>query len=451
MLRVCDLLETIKVRALQPSIVTFGSAISALQPGAEWEPWELQKRKPLSRPWQMALELFDQLRQTGLEANVFVCSSVLPKTADWRGSVALFRDMKLLSVSANLVTFGALISACERHEQWVQVLELKDHLVQRNLENNLHTLCTAMSACEKGWEISLSLLGELRQTRLKPNAFACSAVVRACAGAPNGWVRALHFFFELEQSKVQVNAVALGTALAACELAGRWELALQLMVDRVKISDLACFNCAISSCERGSKWQHALVLFAQARLPNDSTYSAAMLACRKANQWQRALCLWCERSKVTYLAEPTAITWSAAVSAAESGSQWQLALVLLELSGAASLQLDGIIYSAASSACQRSGQWRWPLQFIEIMQSSNIELSMVVQSIGLEAASVSGWKSTVDFLEKMQCHGPASDSASDSEVVALATAACDREQQHEQLCKLLGDSQQATVKALHRL
>lgn len=290
-LKVCDLLQTIKKRSLQPSIITFGSAISALQYSDEWEPhWGPKK------PWQMGLGFFDEIRQVGLETNVFVCSSLLSKT-DWRSSIALFHDMKQLSVSSNLVTFGALISACERQQEWLHALELKDVLIRRNFENNLHTVCTAMSACEKGWQISLSLLRTLQGplTRLKPNAFACSAVVRACARSPKGWARALYLFFELEQSKVQANAVALGTAIAACEAAGQWEIALQLMVAHEEILDLACLNCGISSCERGSRWQHALVLFAKAQLPNDSTYSAAMLACRKANQWQVALSLWTER------------------------------------------------------------------------------------------------------------------------------------------------------------
>lgn len=159
-LKVYDLLQTIKKRSLQPSIITFGSVISALQYSDEWEPqWETKK------PWQMGLDLFDEIRQVGLETNVFVCSSLLSKTADWRSSIALFHDMKQLSVSSNLVTFGALISACERRQEWLHALELKDILIRRNLENNLHTVCTALSACEKGWEISVSLLRTLRGSK----------------------------------------------------------------------------------------------------------------------------------------------------------------------------------------------------------------------------------------------------------------------------------------------
>eukprot|EP00435_Cladocopium_sp_Y103_P035225 s2362_g9.t1 len=126
-------------RSLQPSIITFGSVISALQYSDEWEPqWETKK------PWQMGLDLFDEIRQVGLEPR---------------------QPRSRLSVSSNLVTFGALI---------------------RNLENNLHTVCTALSACEKGWEIS-------------------------------------------------ANAVALGTAVAACEASGHWEIALQLLVTHEEI------------------------------------------------------------------------------------------------------------------------------------------------------------------------------------------------------------------------
>ncbi len=44
-----------------------------------------------------------------------------------------------------------------------------------NLENNLHTLCTAMSACEKGsWQTSLSLLRYLRGALSAPFGFVVS-------------------------------------------------------------------------------------------------------------------------------------------------------------------------------------------------------------------------------------------------------------------------------------
>ena len=46
----------------RPSIITFGSAISALQYSDEWEPhWGPKK------PWQMGLGFFDEIRQVGLE------------------------------------------------------------------------------------------------------------------------------------------------------------------------------------------------------------------------------------------------------------------------------------------------------------------------------------------------------------------------------------------------
>lgn len=60
----------------------------------------------------------------------------------------------------------------------------------------------------------------------------------------NCWQRGLHrevpVGFDAFQNfasfrTAQVNAVALSTALAACEVAGRWEIALQLIAERAEI------------------------------------------------------------------------------------------------------------------------------------------------------------------------------------------------------------------------
>lgn len=80
---------------------------------------------------------------------------------------------------------------------------------------------------------------------------------------------------------------------------------------------------------------------------------------------------------------------------------------------------------------------------MQVMQCTNVELPLVVESVALEAAVAGGWKATVHLLDKMQGR-----AQSDGAVMAVAMAACCQQQQHEQLRKLLDDSQDATVKAL---
>ena len=57
--------------SLQLTIITFGSAISALQ-SDEWEQGTLP-----TKPWQMALDLMEEIRGSGLESRLRIVSSCL--------------------------------------------------------------------------------------------------------------------------------------------------------------------------------------------------------------------------------------------------------------------------------------------------------------------------------------------------------------------------------------
>jgi hypothetical protein len=88
----------------------------------------------------------------------------------------------------NVISFMAVISACERGTQW-EVLSLLREMPQLILMPNLISFMVGISACEKGaqwevstsmlsgisacekgtlWEVALNLLCEMPQSRLMP-------------------------------------------------------------------------------------------------------------------------------------------------------------------------------------------------------------------------------------------------------------------------------------------
>ena len=76
-----------------------------------------------------------------------------------------------------------------------------------NLENNLHTLCTAMSACEKGsWQTSLSLLRYLRGALSATSGFVVSLALYCFFLGHDGFFRCVLLWVYPFEMIVEKNA-----------------------------------------------------------------------------------------------------------------------------------------------------------------------------------------------------------------------------------------------------
>lgn len=76
-------------------------------------------------------------------------------------------------LQCNMVTFGAIIGACEKGSQWRQSLRLLGRLQREDLEPNVIACSAVISACAKGdqWQLALQLLAHVVET----GALACGS------------------------------------------------------------------------------------------------------------------------------------------------------------------------------------------------------------------------------------------------------------------------------------
>ncbi|CAJ1328261.1 unnamed protein product, partial [Effrenium voratum] len=129
------------------------------------------------------------------------------------------------SLEPSFVTFGALISACEKAAEWRQALQL---LSTSRTGAALHVVScnAAISACEKAskWPQALHLLQEIHLERLQGTVVSYSAAITACAKAKEGG-RALDLFEQLQRTRLQANLIACNSAIAGCE----WRRSLHLL------------------------------------------------------------------------------------------------------------------------------------------------------------------------------------------------------------------------------
>ncbi|CAK0871857.1 unnamed protein product [Prorocentrum cordatum] len=309
------------------------------------------------------------------------------------------------NVEQDVISYSAAISASEKGEQWQWALALLRIMLEAMLEPQSATTlgsalaghatsgsglcrCSArcgrrswsltsslsynagISACEKRgeWPQALSLLNELWEVRLQPDAISYSAGISAC-GKGEQWKHALSLIDEMREAKMASNLIAAvlvsarakregsGSKLCRCSArcgrrcCSRTSDQLQCWGQRVRerravaagigvaqrdASDEVRSRChQLQRCDQRVWEMRAVAAFsvaAQQHVAGDGgaqlvSYSAGISACEKGGQWQRALVLLGEMWEVEL--ERSAIGYNAGISACGKGEQWQHALALL--------------------------------------------------------------------------------------------------------------------------
>ncbi|CAK0833632.1 unnamed protein product [Prorocentrum cordatum] len=118
-------------------------------------------------------------------------------------------------VGAQLISYSAGISACEKGEQWQRALALLSTMLEAKLKPDAAVFNAGISACEKGrqWQRALALLSGISEAELDPDviqlqcwdqrvremravALGFSAAQRYVGGAV-GAQRLLHYYYKV--------------------------------------------------------------------------------------------------------------------------------------------------------------------------------------------------------------------------------------------------------------
>eukprot|EP00435_Cladocopium_sp_Y103_P042202 s722_g11.t1 len=188
--------------------------------------------------------------------------SACGRAGHWQLSLALLEDR-----------LGRRSDEVHNRFSWRWALRLLGELTEE-MEADVVCFGAAISACETAaeWQHALNLLQQLLQAELLPNTVIFNALASFIEAIrlPQGCFPLLHPFEEK---------------------AGRWPLALQLLTEAqaLQLADLVTFNAVISACEKGQQWRKALELLALAKgLVKIDVIScnAAQSACGAASRWQ---------------------------------------------------------------------------------------------------------------------------------------------------------------------
>lgn len=172
-----------------------------------------------ARRWDEALRVMEQLQTVGLQPSRVTFStavSTLGRALHWRWAQSLFDSMRRRH---SVVTFGAVIGVCERGSQWQGALAQLDRLEARG-ERSAHRVAVQAVGrefrCGMSWEgrkASKEVFGvqaRLPQAyRLESNTVTCTSALGACASGAE-WPSASKLLAEALQGQVRVNAPRSG-------------------------------------------------------------------------------------------------------------------------------------------------------------------------------------------------------------------------------------------------
>lgn len=373
--RALQLLAELPSKALQPTVVSYNTAISAC--ATVWQiAMMLAHRTDVQRDvitfnaamssldqdvlqWQRAFHLFLSLRRNDLLPSVVTCSTAM-SVVGHRWDVALhFLETSDLGVRADVVMYSAGINACGKCQEWEQALwtlasckrrELQPHVVAYN------TVISTLAECR--WEVALLIFHEALMYS-RPDVITYNAAISASA-AGSCWQAALHFLTSAKEGLVQCDAITYNAAMSSCESKGLWQGALALLADMTDCGlkpDVISFDTAMSACDKAEQWQQAVELLLKLReasLKEDAvTCSTLVSACVKGEEWALALWFIAHMQNI----ERDVFVYTGAMSAYEkSNDHWHGALLVFDHLMCSFLEVDLVARNAIISACTEAWQ-----------------------------------------------------------------------------------------------
>lgn len=302
------------------------------------------------------------------------CARARPPRLD--EAFQLFEDgIAHKSITPNVFTFGALMSACSRARRADRAIQvLREMQTKYGVQPNNVVYSSAISACARtdpaDYKLALQLLEEAStKQQLAMNVVGYNAALDACARA-GAWEPAIQLLQQMESSELMPipDAVTYGTILSACERGEQWDLVLKY-AHRLQERNLALDGLSLTSilhaCQQLGMAQDAIQYLELMK------HSAAQSE-RKTAGWQRT-------GVRQPLNGPDGVAYRLAISACARGGLWEDGIRLLEELRQVD-SVDVIAYTATITGCEYAGEWKRAFQLLEMMRKDGVEPNEVTMA-----------------------------------------------------------------------
>mmetsp|Transcript_18106 Transcript_18106/g.22164 ORF Transcript_18106/g.22164 Transcript_18106/m.22164 type:complete len:818 (+) Transcript_18106:56-2509(+) len=309
-------------------------------------------------------------------------------------------------LSANVYTFGALMSACARS------------LAQHNNHN------------DDAFDRAITLLDTMQKApyHVKPNAVVISTAILACTNcSPPRVDTALELLRKCQDDhSIEMNVVPYNTVLNALARSKSYATALNIFKEmrdgsrrNIPKPDQITYATMMNAAERSKRWRdvlrYATVMEQHTSFKLDGVaFTSILNACQHLGLAAEAL-FYLERMKLLRnnnseefqskrltrgrqrngakqaLNGPDAVAYGLAISACSKGGRWMDGLALLkELKTTSSLgnsQNLVMAYTAAINGCQEVGEWRVALKILDQMKEDQVIPNVVTYSAAISSCA----------------------------------------------------------------
>lgn len=158
--------------------------------------------------WHEALRLIQSDEREDLDVISFTAAiKICGSSLQWQFALHFLQKMSSMAVRPNCVTYGAVLSACEKasttySSHWTFALQLVVDASTQNLSSDI-MFSTSISACEKSsqWQKAVLELETLKKNKRKLQAYSFNPVMAGCVSSSH-WKNAWELYEKMPQLRL---------------------------------------------------------------------------------------------------------------------------------------------------------------------------------------------------------------------------------------------------------
>jgi len=268
---------------VEPNAIVYSTAISAAERASPPRP-EIAIKLLDEATSKLSISTKDRKTATALTIGYNTAISCLAKAGMYQKAIRLLDvEMPEKGIKPDEVTYGTVMAACERSEEWQQVLKLADRMEEQNLEMDGIAITTVLKACQKlSWANgALRYIQKFKDLESKSSEFSTNGknnyMKRKTKGKQRSGTRA---------PLTGPDDVAYCLAISACSRVGRVKDAIMLLRDMGDKKTVNAYTCVMQGCYLESNHKTASDLLKEMKengiQPNVVTYSTVISTCGSA-------------------------------------------------------------------------------------------------------------------------------------------------------------------------
>lgn len=309
-----------------------------------------------------------------------VAISSLGRRGMLQEALDIFGDIRKAGFPRNVITYGAIVDACEKSRDWPRALDLLEQMHSEDVAPNAVTYNAAMSACVKGkqWRKALALFGEMKAQQLDPSVVSYSCAFGACKQA-RLWQQALQLKEEMMESGERANIISWSLLINVLERSGEPLLALQ-QYGEMKVTgfqpDPKTYTLLLRACDKAGLWKRAREfmdrLVQDGHMMNAEQYGHVVGACFRGGEVRMSAALF-ERMQDEGL-KPSEATCAVAAMAYLKCDKVDDAVSLYEQARARGAFVNDELRKSMIRAFRKQGKHEKVLQLFEEAMRDNSDL-----------------------------------------------------------------------------